>query len=165
MTRGYLSIVLHAHLPFVRHPEHDRFLEELIRLGSTEACLPAVHEPTRMGGCGGRIGLAEFRKGRPCGRQLPQGAAEHRIDKPALGLKAGFPGQLHGFMDGRMRGYAVKEEQLVESQVQQRSDRRSLGSSDGPTEFIAILHWTKPHGGAATVFPSGAAGHRQHAHS
>jgi len=28
MTRGYLSLVLHAHLPFVRHPEHDRFLEE-----------------------------------------------------------------------------------------------------------------------------------------
>jgi 1,4-alpha-glucan branching enzyme len=28
MTRGYLSLVLHAHLPFVRHPDHDRFLEE-----------------------------------------------------------------------------------------------------------------------------------------
>ncbi len=27
-TRGYLALVLHAHLPFVRHPEHDRFLEE-----------------------------------------------------------------------------------------------------------------------------------------
>src|SRR3954468_13959537 len=26
--RGYLSIVLHAHLPFVRHPEHRYFLEE-----------------------------------------------------------------------------------------------------------------------------------------
>lgn len=26
--QGYLSIILHAHLPFVRHPEHDRFLEE-----------------------------------------------------------------------------------------------------------------------------------------
>ena len=25
---GYLSIVLHAHLPFVRHPEHEKFLEE-----------------------------------------------------------------------------------------------------------------------------------------
>ena len=25
---GYLSLLLHAHLPFVRHPEHDRFLEE-----------------------------------------------------------------------------------------------------------------------------------------
>ncbi|MFZ5471287.1 MAG: glycoside hydrolase family 57 protein [Myxococcota bacterium] len=25
---GYLSIVLHAHLPFVRHPEHAEFLEE-----------------------------------------------------------------------------------------------------------------------------------------
>src|SRR5229473_1040378 len=26
--QGYLSLVLHAHLPFVRHPEHQRFLEE-----------------------------------------------------------------------------------------------------------------------------------------
>jgi 1,4-alpha-glucan branching enzyme len=25
---GYLSLILHAHLPFVRHPEHERFLEE-----------------------------------------------------------------------------------------------------------------------------------------
>ena len=25
---GYLAIILHAHLPFVRHPEHERFLEE-----------------------------------------------------------------------------------------------------------------------------------------
>jgi len=25
---GYLCLVLHAHLPFVRHPEHDDFLEE-----------------------------------------------------------------------------------------------------------------------------------------
>ncbi|MBT3274877.1 MAG: DUF1957 domain-containing protein [Spirochaetales bacterium] len=28
MSYGFLSLVLHAHLPFVRHPEHDRFLEE-----------------------------------------------------------------------------------------------------------------------------------------
>src|ERR1017187_5070985 len=26
--QSYLSLVLHAHLPFVRHPEHDKFLEE-----------------------------------------------------------------------------------------------------------------------------------------
>jgi len=26
--KAYLSILLHAHLPFVRHPEHERFLEE-----------------------------------------------------------------------------------------------------------------------------------------
>src|SRR5437763_5104156 len=25
---GYFSLVLHAHLPFVRHPEHEKFLEE-----------------------------------------------------------------------------------------------------------------------------------------
>ena len=27
-ARGYLALVLHAHLPFVRHPEHEDFLEE-----------------------------------------------------------------------------------------------------------------------------------------
>ncbi len=28
MPKGYLLFVLHAHLPYVRHPEYDRFLEE-----------------------------------------------------------------------------------------------------------------------------------------
>ncbi|MFH1354612.1 MAG: DUF1957 domain-containing protein, partial [Candidatus Omnitrophota bacterium] len=28
MEKGYLAFILHAHLPFVRHPEHDSFLEE-----------------------------------------------------------------------------------------------------------------------------------------
>jgi len=28
MPRGYVALVLHTHLPFVRHPEHDRPLEE-----------------------------------------------------------------------------------------------------------------------------------------
>jgi 1,4-alpha-glucan branching enzyme len=28
MARGYFALVLHAHLPFVRHPEYDSFLEE-----------------------------------------------------------------------------------------------------------------------------------------
>ena len=28
MTKGYLALVLHAHLPFVRHPEHEYSLEE-----------------------------------------------------------------------------------------------------------------------------------------
>ncbi|MFH0877104.1 MAG: 1,4-alpha-glucan branching protein domain-containing protein [Candidatus Omnitrophota bacterium] len=28
MVKGYLCLVLHGHLPYVRHPEHDDFLEE-----------------------------------------------------------------------------------------------------------------------------------------
>ncbi len=28
MSKGYLALVLHAHLPYVRHPEHERHLEE-----------------------------------------------------------------------------------------------------------------------------------------
>ncbi|MBN1163306.1 MAG: DUF1957 domain-containing protein, partial [Candidatus Krumholzibacteriota bacterium] len=27
-SKGYLALVLHAHLPYVRHPEHEDFLEE-----------------------------------------------------------------------------------------------------------------------------------------
>ncbi|HHW49428.1 MAG TPA: DUF1957 domain-containing protein [Clostridiaceae bacterium] len=28
MVKGFVSIILHAHLPYVRHPEHDGFIEE-----------------------------------------------------------------------------------------------------------------------------------------
>jgi len=28
LHKGHVAIVLHAHLPFVRHPEHKDFLEE-----------------------------------------------------------------------------------------------------------------------------------------
>src|SRR5262245_10082069 len=28
MANGHLLLILHAHLPYVRHPEYDRFLEE-----------------------------------------------------------------------------------------------------------------------------------------
>ena len=43
MTQGYLSLVLHAHLPFVRHPEHERFLEETWLFEAiTEAYIPLL---------------------------------------------------------------------------------------------------------------------------
>ena len=42
-TQGYLALVLHAHLPFVRHPEHDRFLEEnWLFEAVTETYLPLI---------------------------------------------------------------------------------------------------------------------------
>ncbi|HEX9626722.1 MAG TPA: 1,4-alpha-glucan branching protein domain-containing protein [Acidiferrobacterales bacterium] len=41
--KGYLALVLHAHLPFVRHPEHARFLEEDWYFeGLTETYLPLL---------------------------------------------------------------------------------------------------------------------------
>jgi 1,4-alpha-glucan branching enzyme len=40
---GYLALVLHAHLPFVRHPEHERFLEESWLFEAiTECYLPLI---------------------------------------------------------------------------------------------------------------------------
>lgn len=41
---GYLLLILHAHLPFVRHPEHERFLEEnWLYEAITECYLPLLH--------------------------------------------------------------------------------------------------------------------------
>lgn len=41
--KGYLALVLHAHLPFVRHPEYDRFLEETWLFEAiTETYLPLL---------------------------------------------------------------------------------------------------------------------------
>src|SRR3954463_12495361 len=43
MSTGYFALVLHAHLPFVRHPEHDRFLEEnWLFEAITESYLPLL---------------------------------------------------------------------------------------------------------------------------
>jgi 1,4-alpha-glucan branching enzyme len=58
---GYLGLVLHAHLPFVRHPEHERFLEEdWLFEGLTECYLPLVDMLDRLdlGGVPGRLGLS-----------------------------------------------------------------------------------------------------------
>ncbi len=44
MTRGHLAIVLHAHLPYVRHPEDEHFLEEhWFYEAMTETYIPLVH--------------------------------------------------------------------------------------------------------------------------
>jgi 1,4-alpha-glucan branching enzyme len=40
---GYVALVLHAHLPFVRHPEHEKFLEESWLFEAiTECYLPLI---------------------------------------------------------------------------------------------------------------------------
>ena len=41
--QGYFSLILHAHLPFVRHPEHEKFLEESWLFEAiTEAYMPLL---------------------------------------------------------------------------------------------------------------------------
>jgi 1,4-alpha-glucan branching enzyme len=59
--QGYLSIVLHAHLPFVRHPEHEKFLEESWLFEAvTETYLPLIQvlEGWRRDGIDARITLS-----------------------------------------------------------------------------------------------------------
>ncbi len=44
MEKGYLCIVLHGHLPYVRHPEHDEFLEEdWLFEAITETYIPLIN--------------------------------------------------------------------------------------------------------------------------
>lgn len=43
MEKGYLCLVLHGHLPFIRHPEHDDFLEEdWLYEAITETYIPLI---------------------------------------------------------------------------------------------------------------------------
>ncbi len=43
MTKGYLCMVLHGHLPYVRHPEHEDFLEEdWLYEAITETYIPLI---------------------------------------------------------------------------------------------------------------------------
>src|SRR5437773_887829 len=49
MPLGYLCLVLHAHLPFVRHPEYDDFLEEdWFFEAVTETYLPLIDIMARL---------------------------------------------------------------------------------------------------------------------
>lgn len=49
MPIGYLALVLHAHLPFVRHPEHDEFLEEdWLFEAITESYIPLLEMMQRL---------------------------------------------------------------------------------------------------------------------
>jgi 1,4-alpha-glucan branching enzyme len=57
---GYLALILHAHLPFVRHPEHDRFLEEnWLFEAITETYVPLLQllEGWRREGLNARLAL------------------------------------------------------------------------------------------------------------
>ena len=59
MPKGFVSLVLHAHLPFVRHPEHDEFLEEdWLYEAVTEVYLPLLGALTRLRDAGARPRLA-----------------------------------------------------------------------------------------------------------
>jgi 1,4-alpha-glucan branching enzyme len=47
---GYLALILHAHLPFVRHPEHEQFLEEdWLFEAITETYIPLLRMMQRLG--------------------------------------------------------------------------------------------------------------------
>lgn len=49
MLKGYLCLVLHAHLPYVRHPEHENFLEEKWLFEAiTETYIPLIQVFDRL---------------------------------------------------------------------------------------------------------------------
>jgi 1,4-alpha-glucan branching enzyme len=59
---GYLALVLHAHLPFVRHPEHPRFLEEhWLFEAITDCYLPLLEVLSELSArCGGPLLTLSF---------------------------------------------------------------------------------------------------------
>lgn len=59
MTKGYFSLILHAHLPFVRHPEYPEFLEEdWFFEAVTEVYIPLIFILERLHESGAKPRLA-----------------------------------------------------------------------------------------------------------
>src|SRR6185295_4433317 len=59
MPVGYFSLVLHAHLPFVRHPEYPEFLEEdWLYEAITEVYLPLIFILQNLHETGAKLRLA-----------------------------------------------------------------------------------------------------------
>lgn len=61
MPQGHVLLLLHAHLPFVRHPEHEEFLEEdWLYEAITETYLPLLElgEDLEKEGAGARFSIA-----------------------------------------------------------------------------------------------------------
>jgi 1,4-alpha-glucan branching enzyme len=57
-ARGYLALVLHAHLPYVHHPEYERFLEERwLYEAITETYIPLIKFLDRLTAEGARFRL------------------------------------------------------------------------------------------------------------
>ena len=49
MKTGFLSLILHAHLPYVRHPEHESFFEEnWLFEAITECYIPLINVLDRL---------------------------------------------------------------------------------------------------------------------
>src|ERR1043165_4928405 len=58
--QGHLALILHAHLPYVRHPEHEKFLEEnWLFEAITESYIPLIQvmEGWRRDGMATRLTL------------------------------------------------------------------------------------------------------------
>ena len=52
---GSMALVLHAHLPYIRHPEHEDFLEEdWLFEAITETYVPLILALERLGAAGAR---------------------------------------------------------------------------------------------------------------
>jgi 1,4-alpha-glucan branching enzyme len=59
VPHGFFSLILHAHLPFVRHPEHPEFLEEdWLYEAITEVYLPLLKVLSALDAAGARPRLA-----------------------------------------------------------------------------------------------------------
>jgi 1,4-alpha-glucan branching enzyme len=71
MPTGYFSLILHAHLPFVRHPEYPEFLEEdWLYEAITEVYLPLIFIFQRLHESGAKPRVAMNVGGRTFTRTL-----------------------------------------------------------------------------------------------
>ena len=77
---GHFALILHAHLPFVRHPEHEHFLgEECLFEAITETYIPLLRMMQRL--------VDDFvprQRGRRPSHAIPKPAAKSGVRTKAI---------------------------------------------------------------------------------
>lgn len=120
MSQGRLCLVLHAHLPFVRHPEHEDFLEEdWLFQAVTEAYVPVWSRLLRL-----------HEEGVPFGLTMTISPTLAAMLDDALLRK-----RLHRYID-RLRRLGASQARAHGESLQGRTARKVVQQCDDVESFI-----------------------------
>src|SRR5687768_16502588 len=125
MPVGYFSLILHAHLPFVRHPEYPEFLEEdWLYEAITEVYLPLIFILQNLHEAGARPRLA-MNVSPPLCEMLSDKLLEERYTRHLENLVELADKELHrtASEDRRFHEVALMYQEYLRASLGLRNDR------------------------------------------
>ena len=118
-------------------------IQESAEADVAEALAPTVHQPAGMRPSDRGVRLAERGKVGPDSIAIAVASAEDGVEKSALVVEPGFPGEHDRLVDGGVGRDAIEEEELVDAEPEKILERGLLATSvgaagDDPIECRAL---------------------------